>query len=89
MSITATLIPPIVFLPGMSMSDIDTHVKQLYNAAYRLREFLDGDISEENWLESVEATGLNMDEYLKVAMINSDLISDEIENHCSLINTLK
>jgi hypothetical protein len=89
MNISAALTPSIVFLPGMSISDINSHVKQLYNVAYGLRDFLDGKISEEEWLESVEATGLNMDEYLQVAMINSTLISDEIECHCHRVNALK
>lgn len=89
MSITADLTPSIILLPGMSISEIDNHVRQIYNAAYSLRNFLDEKISEEEWLEAVEATGLNMDEYLQVAMINSDLISDEIEYHCHCVNALK
>lgn len=89
MSISAALTPSIVFLPGMSMSDIDSHVKQLYKAAYSLRDFLDNKISEEEWLGAVEATGLNMDEYLRVALINSDLLSDEIEGYCCRVNALK
>jgi hypothetical protein len=73
----------------MSISELETHVKQLYSAAYSLRDFLDGKISEEEWLEAVEATGLNMDEYLQVAIINSDLISNEIESYCCRVNALK
>lgn len=89
MSISAALTPSIILLSDMSISDIDTHVKHIYKAAYSLRDFLDGEISEGEWLESVEATGLNMDEYLKVAMMNSDLISDEIEHYCCCVNALK
>jgi hypothetical protein len=89
MSISAALTPSIILLSDMSTSEIDTHVKQLYKAAYSLRDFLDEKITEEEWLEAVEATGLNMDEYLQVAMINSDLISNEIEYHCHCVNALK
>jgi hypothetical protein len=89
MSISAALTPSIIFVPGLSMSDIQTQVNQIYSAAYSLRDFLDEKISEEEWLEAVEATGLDMDEYLRVAMINSDLISTEIEHHCYRVNALK
>lgn len=89
MSISAALTPSIILLRDMSTSEIDTHVKQIYKAAYSLRDFLDEKISEEEWLEAVEATGLNMDEYLRVAMINSDLISDKIEHYCHRVNALK
>jgi hypothetical protein len=89
MNISAALTPSIILLNDMSISDIDVHVKQVYNAAYSLRDFLDGKISEGEWLEAVEATGLNMDEYLKVALMNSDLISDEIEHYCCRVNAVK
>lgn len=89
MNISAALTPSIILLHDMSITEIDAHVKQLYQAAYSLRDFLDGEKSEEEWLESVEATGLDMDEYLQVAMINSDLISAEIESHCYRVNALK
>lgn len=89
MSISTALTPSIILLPELSLADISTHVKQLYNAAYSLRDFLDGKISEEEWLGAVEATGLNMDEYLQVALSNSDLICDEIEHYCHFVNTLK
>jgi len=89
MNISAALTPSIILLSNMSISEIETQVKQLYSAAYSLRNFLDEKISEEEWLEAVEATGLNMDEYLRVAMINSDLISNEIECHCYRVNALK
>ena len=89
MDISAALTPSIVLLHNMSISEIDAHVKQLYQAAYSLRDFLDGETSEEEWLEAVEATGMDMDEYLQIAMINSDLISTEIEHHCYRVNALK
>jgi len=89
MSISTALTPSIILTAGMSTNELETHVKQLYKAAYSLRDFLDGKISEEEWLEAVEATGLNMDEYLKVAIMNSDLISDEIEHYCCRVNALK
>ena len=89
MSISAALTPAIILIPNMSIREIETHVKQLYSADHSLRDFLDEKISEEEWLEAVEATGLNMDEYLQVAMMNSDLISDEIENYCCRVNALK
>jgi hypothetical protein len=89
MSISAALTPAIILIPNMSIREIETHVKQLYSAAHSLRDFLDEKISEEEWLEAVEATGLNMDEYLQVAMMNSDLISDEIENYCCRVNALR
>jgi hypothetical protein len=89
MSISAALTPSIILLSNMSISEIATHVKQVYSAAYSLRDFLDGKISEEEWLEAVEATGLNMDEYLRIAIMNSDLISDEIEHYCCRVNALK
>ncbi len=89
MSISDALTPSIILLSDMSISEIDTHVKQLYAAAYSLRDFLDEKISEEEWLEAVEATGLNMDEYLQVAMMNAALISTEIEHHCHVVNVLK
>jgi len=89
MNISAALTPSIIFVPGLSMSDIQTKVNQIYSAAYSLRDFLDEKISEEEWLEAVEATGLNMDEYLRVAMINSDLTCNEIESYCHRVNALK
>ena len=89
MSISAALTPSIILLPSMSMSELDAHVKHLYTAAHSLRDFLDEKISEEEWLESVEATGLNMDEYLQTAMTNSDLICGEIECYCYRVNALK
>lgn len=89
MSISAALTPSIILLSDMSISEIDTQVKQLYSAAHSLRDFLDEKISEEEWLEAVEATGLNMEEYLKVAMMNSDLICNEIEHYCYRVNALK
>ena len=89
MNISAALTPSIILIPGISTSELETHVKQLYNAAYSLSNFLDEKISEEEWLEAVEATGLNMDEYLQVALTNSDLISSEIEYHCCRVNALK
>jgi hypothetical protein len=89
MNISAALTPSIVLTSGMSISELETHVKQIYSAAYSLRDFLDGKISEEEWLEAVEATGLDMDDYLQVAIINSDLISNKIENYCRCINALK
>lgn len=89
MNISAALTPSIILLHDMSITEIDAHVKQLYQVAYSLRDFLDGEKSEEEWLEAVEATGLDMDEYLQVAMINSDLISTEIESHCYRVNALK
>jgi hypothetical protein len=89
MNISAALTPSIIFTPGLSISELETQVKQLYSAAYSLRDFLDGKISEEEWLEAVEATGLDMDEYLQVAITNSDLISNEIEHYCCRVNALK
>jgi len=89
MNISAALTPSIILTSGMSISELETHVKQLYSVAYSLRAFLDEKISEEEWLEAVEATGLNMDDYLRVAMINSDLISNEIEDYCCRVNALK
>lgn len=88
-SLFAALTASIVLTSGMSISELNTYVKHLYSAAYSLRDFLDGKISEGEWLEAVEATGLNMDEYLQVAMINSDLLSNEIETHCCRVNALK
>jgi len=88
-NISAALTPSIILTPGISISEIETYVKQLYSAAYSLRDFLDGQISEEAWLEAVEATGLDMDEYLRVAMLNADLTCDEIESYCCRVNALK
>jgi hypothetical protein len=88
MSISEALTPSIILLPDLSKSEIETHVRQLYSAAYSLRNFLDGQISEEEWLEAVEATGLNMDEYLQVAIMNSDLICNQIEQYCYRVNVL-
>ncbi|MEG4634765.1 hypothetical protein QUB56_35365 [Microcoleus sp. AR_TQ3_B6] len=89
MTISAALTPSIILMPGLSLDELNTCVKNLYSAAYSLRDFLDDKISEEEWLEAVEATGLSMDEYLRTAMINSDLISEEIENYCWRVNALK
>ena len=89
MNISAALTPSIILISGMSMSELKTHVRQLYSAAYSLRDFLDEKISEEEWLEAVEETGLNMDEYLQVAINNSNLISDEIESYCYRVSALK
>jgi len=89
MNISAALTPSIILTSGMSTSELDTYVRQLYSAAYSLRDFLDEKISEEEWLEAVEATGLDMNEYLRVAMINSDLISNEIESYCCRVKALK
>jgi hypothetical protein len=89
MSISDALTPSIILIPGLSISELEKNVKQLYSAAYSLRDFLDEKISEQEWLEAVEATGLNMDEYLRVAMINSDLICNEIEHYCYRVNALK
>ena len=89
MSISAALTPSIILIPGISISELETHVKQLYSAAHSLRDFLDEKISEQEWLEAVEATGLNMDEYLRVAMLNSDLICNEIEYYCCRVNALR
>jgi len=89
MNISAALTPSIILTPDISISELETHVKQLYSAAYKLRDFLEGKISEEEWLESVEATGLDMDEYLRVAMLNADLACNEIESYCCRVNALK
>jgi len=88
-NISAALTPSIILTPGISINELKTHVEQLYSAAYSLRNFLDGQISEEEWLEAVEATGLDMDEYLRVAMLNADLTCNEIESYCCRVNALK
>jgi len=88
MSISEALTPSIILLPDLSKSELEAHVRQLYSAAYSLRAFLEEQISEEEWLEAVEATGLNMDEYLRVAIMNSDLICDQIEQYCYCVNVL-
>jgi hypothetical protein len=89
MNISAALTPSIILIPGISISELQTHINQLSSAAYSLRDFLNEQISEEEWLEAVEATGLDMDEYLRVAILNADLTCNKIESYCCRVNALK
>ena len=81
MDICTSFTPSIILFPSMTADEIMSEVCNIYQSAYAFRDFIDGEISESEWLEAVEASGLNMDEYLKTALINSDLICSEIQSH--------
>ncbi|MEG4322555.1 MULTISPECIES: hypothetical protein [unclassified Microcoleus] len=81
MDICVSFAPSIILLPDMKASEIMDGIAKIYQAAYAFRDFLDEKITESEWLEAVEMSGLDMDEYLKIAVLNSDLICSRIENH--------
>lgn len=66
--------PDLFLFPDLGGGDILTACQQLWTINRALDQFLYGDLSESDFCDILEANGQQMDDYLAIAIANTELI---------------